>query len=131
MKCTSQLLAIDLELPYCVQVCAESFLFLNRLLRVVMPLACGDDQPSAMLSTADANATLLSLLRLIKANFARLTLAHVDPTDVGIFQLGDKPTLAPLHVALREVGVLQARVGGVVASARAVARVGHVAVCHV
>ena len=92
--------AIDVESPYCVHVSKDTFLQLHRLMRLFLPAV---KAPSAFISCADAQHSLLSLLKLAKLNFERLSLAHVSPEDLGIVLTGDAPTLAPLYATLSEV----------------------------
>ncbi len=109
MPVLDQTSAIDLEVPFCVQVSGESFTVLHALLELLMPLAVAappppSDAPAAPLpASPSASAALASALRLVKANFQRLQLSRVSPSDVGALDAAGNPTpaVAGLHRALR------------------------------
>lgn len=89
----SQAVAIDLEVPFCIQVSNETVQGLQTLLALLMPWASTPAHPvepaaegagatkaipAAPLTPGEAGEALAAVLRLIKAQFTRLQLSNVS-----------------------------------------------------
>jgi hypothetical protein len=97
-QCAAPADAMDLEVPYCVHVTPDTFRMLETLLRSLLGTVM-----SGVLAQENALSLVDATLDVIRANFIRLEVAHVDPVDVGLVVVGENQTLAGLQELLLEV----------------------------
>ena len=102
----------QLESPFCIDVCATTFVQLQALLQTVFSKISADPDAKAGSGEApsDVESPLQSiafvLLQLIQVNLRRLDLSKVDPAVVGINcgKVEDAPlTLSALHNTLQDI----------------------------